>query len=256
MTNSLSLIFIYMAETQSGTSRKNQGGINMALQANFWQDHFVLHLTPQERYFYLYLLTCSKTTECGIYELPMQLAAIEIGYNRDVVENLLERFVTYGKVLYDKTTKELYLVDWVCYNPVTNANMEKYVLQELQRVKNKEFVYTYLYDCLEEELSIPLLLKHFGIHSEEACEISQEAVSAGTRLSDFYEQHFGILSPHIKEELASWTESFAEELVLKALQIAQENGEMTLAYVKEILRDWYEKGYTTLSEVEEAEVTF
>lgn len=37
------------------------------VQVNFWQDDFVLDLTPEERYFYVYLLTCSKTTQCGIF---------------------------------------------------------------------------------------------------------------------------------------------------------------------------------------------
>lgn len=37
------------------------------VQVNFWQDDFVLDLTPEERYFYVYLLTCSKTTQCGFF---------------------------------------------------------------------------------------------------------------------------------------------------------------------------------------------
>ncbi|MGQ0437590.1 hypothetical protein ACT4UT_04545, partial [Bacillus sp. B-TM1] len=44
------------------------------VQVNFWQDDFVLDLTPEERYFYVYLLTCSKTTQCGIFPFPKRLA--------------------------------------------------------------------------------------------------------------------------------------------------------------------------------------
>ncbi|WP_438824475.1 DnaD domain-containing protein [Bacillus sp. JJ864] len=58
------------------------------------------------------------------------------------------------------------------------------------------------------------------------------------------------------EELNVWMDDLSDELVLKALQIAHENNKHTLAYVKGILRDWHEKGYTKLSEVEEAEVRF
>lgn len=40
------------------------------IHIDFWQDGFILDLTPEEKYFYLYLMTNSKTTQCGVYELP------------------------------------------------------------------------------------------------------------------------------------------------------------------------------------------
>lgn len=36
-----------------------------AIQVDFWEDGFVLDLTPEEKYFYLYLLSNSRTTQCG-----------------------------------------------------------------------------------------------------------------------------------------------------------------------------------------------
>ncbi|MGF9964564.1 DnaD domain-containing protein [Bacillus rhizoplanae] len=235
------------------------------VQVNFWQDDFVLDLTPEERYFYIYLLTCSKTTQCGIYPLPKRLAEMETGYNRETVEKLLQRFIDYGKILYDAETKELYIQNWVRYNPVTNTNIEKCVLRELKTVKSKKFVDMFLQKCLEEELSIPLLLEHFGMPFEESqaediesYEIDEKAeeIDSDRNVFTFYEQNFGSLSPYTAEELSGWVDDLWEELVLKALQIAHENNKRTLAYVKGILRDWHGKGYTKLSEVEEATVKF
>ena len=74
------------------------------MQVNFWQDEFILDLTPEERYFYIYLLTGTKTKQCGIYVLPKRLAELETGYSMGV-EKLLNRFVAYGKILYDAETK-------------------------------------------------------------------------------------------------------------------------------------------------------
>ena len=54
---------------------------------SFWQDGFVLTLTPEEKYFYLYLITNSKTSLCGIYELPIKIIEFETGYNRETVES-------------------------------------------------------------------------------------------------------------------------------------------------------------------------
>ncbi|MDM5187316.1 DnaD domain protein [Bacillus sp. DX4.1] len=238
------------------------------VQVNFWQDDFVLDLTPEERYFYIYLLTCSKTTQCGIYPLPKRLAEMETGYNRETVEKLLQRFIEYGKILYDAETKELYIQNWLRYNPVTNTNVEKCVLRELKAVKSKEFVHMFLQKCLEEELSIPLLLEHFGMPVEESkiipqepiesCEADEkvEEVDPGSSVFMFYEQNFGSLSPYTADELSEWITDLSEELVLKALQIAHENNKRTLAYVKGIFRDWQGKGYTKLSEVEEGAVKF
>ncbi|MEH7459655.1 hypothetical protein CON65_22170 [Bacillus pseudomycoides] len=254
-------------------------GVYRSVQVNFWQDEFVLDLTPEERYFYIYLLTCSKTRQCGIYPLPLRLVEMETGYNRETVEKLLQRFVAYGKILYDAETKELYVLNWLRYNPVTNTNIEKCVLRELKTVKNKEFVHMFLQRCLEEELNIPLLLEHFGMPieasdmipkevvqgyetNEEVQEVVEEEVeeveevNPGSSVFTFYEQNFGSLSSYAVAELSEWMAELSEELVLKALQIAYENNKRTLAYVKGILRDWHGKGYTSLSEIEKAAVKF
>ncbi|WP_020062805.1 DnaD domain-containing protein [Bacillus sp. 123MFChir2] len=231
------------------------------VQVNFWQDDFVLDLTPEERYFYIYLLTCSKTTQCGIYPLPKRLAEMETGYNRETVDKLLQRFIEYGKILYDANTKELYIQNWLRYNPITSPNVEKCVLRELKTVKSKQFVQMFLQKCMEEEMNIPLLLEHFGMPAEESqeecksCEADGK-IDLGGDVFTFYEQHFGSLSPYTVEELTAWVDDLSEELVLKALQIAYENNKRALAYVKGILRDWHGKGYTKVSEVEEAAVKF
>jgi hypothetical protein len=49
------------------------------IQISFWQDAFVLDLTPEEKYFYCYLLTNSKTAQCGIYELPKRIIEMSSG---------------------------------------------------------------------------------------------------------------------------------------------------------------------------------
>ena len=43
------------------------------IHIDYWQDGFVLDLTPEEKYFYIYLMTNSKTSQCGIYELPKRI---------------------------------------------------------------------------------------------------------------------------------------------------------------------------------------
>ena len=69
-----------------------------SVQVSFWQDSFVLDLTPEEKYFYLYLMTNPKATQIGIYELPIKVMELETGYNRETVSKLLKRFEEYNKI--------------------------------------------------------------------------------------------------------------------------------------------------------------
>ncbi|OJE33989.1 XRE family transcriptional regulator [Bacillus tropicus] len=222
------------------------------VQVNFWQDEFILDLTPEERYFYIYLLTGTKTKQCGIYVLPKRVAELETGYNMETVEKLLHRFVEYGKILYDAETKELYIINWLHYNPISNTNVEKCVLRELKAVKNKEFVHMFLRKCLEEEWKIPLLLQHFGMPEEEDTSSLQEVVeeiedmeveeieedTPHGEVYKFYEQHISSLSPYIVKELKGWIRKVSGNTVLEALKIAFEQNKRTFAYVKGILRNW------------------
>ncbi|MGE7632129.1 DnaD domain-containing protein [Bacillus paramycoides] len=236
------------------------GGEHMAvyrnMQVKFWQDEFILDLTPEERYFYIYLLTGTKTKQCGIYILPKRLAELETGYSMETVEKLLNRFVEYGKILYNAETKELFIINWLRYNPILNTNVEKCVLRELKAVKSKEFIHMFLRKCLEEECKIPLLLQHFGMPKEEVNSSSQaviqekedveevERIEEATLHSEvykFYEQNISSLSPYIVKELKEWMQRISGDTVLEALKIAFENNKGTLAYVKGILRDWYSK---------------
>ena len=93
----------------------------------------------------------------------------------------MQRFVDYGKILYDADTRELFVLNWLRYNPVTNTNVEKCVLRELKGVKNKEFVHMFLQKCAEEEMNVPMLLAHFGMPGDlamddvaPACEEAEE----------------------------------------------------------------------------------
>lgn len=235
------------------------------VQVNFWQDEFILDLTPEERYFYIYLLTGTKTKQCGIYVLPKRLAELETGYSMETVEKLLNRFVAYGKILYDAETKELYILNWLHYNPILNTNVEKCVLRELKTVKNKEFIHMFLRKCLEEEWKIPLLLQHFGMPEEEDTSSLQEVVekiedmeveedTQHSEVYKFYEQNISSLSPYIVKELKGWIRKVSGNTVLEALKIAFEQNKRTFAYVKGILRNGCKKGQGNLIEGKEGEV--
>ncbi|PEA26368.1 replication protein [Bacillus cereus] len=140
------------------------------VQVSYWQDAFVLDLTPEEKYFYLYLMTNSKTSQSGIYELPLRVIEMDTGYNRETVEKLLERFSDYGKINYNKKTKEIMLLNWLKFNAITNMNIEKCVLKEIQSIKDEEFLVDFYETCLEQEkqqdFKIPRIKEYFQARFE------------------------------------------------------------------------------------------
>ena len=110
-----------------------------ALQTIFWDDGFVADLTPEEKYFYIYLMTNSKTTQCGCYELPYKFAEMQTGYNRETIEKLIARFIDYGKIKYNKDTKEILILNWSKHNYTKSPKVKSCILKEVELVKCKEF---------------------------------------------------------------------------------------------------------------------
>lgn len=110
------------------------------IQISYWQDPFVISLTPEEKFFYLYLMTNSKTTQCGIFELPVIIIKMETGYNEETIKKLIQKFVDYGKIKYDTETNTVFLLNWIKYNQINSVNICKCVVGELKNTKNKSFV--------------------------------------------------------------------------------------------------------------------
>ncbi|MBD5586246.1 DnaD domain protein [Clostridium botulinum] len=110
------------------------------LYTEFWKDGFVVELEPEEKYFYLYLLTNANTSQCGIYELPKKIIENETGYNRETVDNLIKKFEEYKKIIYSEETKEIIMLNWFKYNEPNNINAIKCVNKELKKIKNRNFV--------------------------------------------------------------------------------------------------------------------
>ena len=124
------------------------------LYTEFWSDSFVLELTPEEKYFYLYLMTNTKTTQCGIYEISKRIIEAETGYNRETVEKLIKRFCEYNKILYCEDTKELMVINWIKYNVPNNRNSITCIQREIQKVKNNEFIKVLFNKCQERGLDV------------------------------------------------------------------------------------------------------
>ena len=70
----------------------------------------------------------------------------------------------------------------------------------------------------------------------------------------FYEKNgFGILTPHVGEKIGSWIDDTNEELVIHALKMSVEIGVPRWKYAEAILRDWHNKKFSSVEQVNAAE---
>lgn len=111
------------------------------IAVNFWVDPKVEdEFTPEDRYFYLYLLTNPHTNLCGCYELGMRSATKELGYNEDTINRLLVRMEKVHHVIrYNKDSKEVLLVNWPKYNWSRSPKVIKAILSVAEHIKSDEF---------------------------------------------------------------------------------------------------------------------
>lgn len=58
------------------------------LFTSFWKDAFITELTPEDKLFYIYLMSNAETTQCGIYPFIVKYAAIDTGYSNETIEKL------------------------------------------------------------------------------------------------------------------------------------------------------------------------
>lgn len=99
------------------------------IERSYWQDEFILELTPEQKFFYLYLMSNSRVNTLGAYVFPLTMSTMELGYNRETVLKLLEHFAQVGKIIWDESTKEVFLLNW----PKRNWNRKTATLRALKK---------------------------------------------------------------------------------------------------------------------------
>jgi DnaD/phage-associated family protein len=84
------------------------------VRTDFWKNPVVSEeMTPEDKYFYLYLLTNPNTTQIGIYRITKKQMAFDLGYSIESVQFLMERFIEHHKLIrYNPETRELAIKNW------------------------------------------------------------------------------------------------------------------------------------------------
>jgi hypothetical protein len=157
------------------------------ISVTFWADSFIQSLTPEGKYFYLYLMTNTRTTQCGIYEITLNQMCFETGYNVETVNKLIDQFEKTGRVKYSKKTNEIALKNWPKYNDSESPKVRACVENELKLVKNRVLIqYLYSIDTSPQEAKAKEETKTKS--EEEAKEQTQEVLAWPT-FEDFWDAY-------------------------------------------------------------------
>ena len=249
------------------------------IHIDYWQDGFVLDLTPEEKYFYIYLMTNSKTSQCGIYELPKRIIETETGYNRETVDKLLNRFIDYKKIVYCEETREVFLMNWIKHNKIVSPKVKKCVYEELKKIKSMDMVnlffkqcegYGYTLDKSEikinmgmDRVSIPIpeVESNFEYgygekekEKQKEKEKKEEPTYSVGRFKKLYEQNIGLINGIVAEWLFEISELIDYELFKRAIEIATDKGKCNKGYVAGIIKHWLDNNIRTYDDLKAYEI--
>ncbi|MCI9061388.1 MULTISPECIES: hypothetical protein [Romboutsia] len=113
------------------------------VHVEFWKDPKVLEeLTPEDKLFFIYLLTNPNTTQIGVYKITKKQIAFELGFSIESVNVLMDRFINnYGFIKYNNDTREICLKNWGKYNlNKLGKPMLDCVKSELKNVDDKSLL--------------------------------------------------------------------------------------------------------------------
>ena len=169
------------------------------ISVSYWSDSFVGELTPEQKYFYLYLMTNDKTTQCGIYETSIRKICFDTGYNSETVHKLLDFFEQKNKIRFSKETNEIALLNWVKFNDSNSPKVLACVEKELKQVKNRVLIqYLYSMDTHPQE--------------EEEKEEEQEEEYQQEEILSFRDELFNRWFTYKKEKKSKYTPTGIKQL--------------------------------------------
>lgn len=130
--------------------------IYRTVQLSFWTDSKIDdEFTPEDKYFYLFLITNHYTNISGCYEISTRQMAKLTGYNEETIQRLIKRMEEVHKVIkYDFETKEMLILNWHKYNWTKSKDLLKAVQIDADKIKSEKFK-AYINTLIENGGTVP-----------------------------------------------------------------------------------------------------
>jgi len=233
------------------------------LDTRFWSDAFVLDLPPDEKLFFIYILTNARVNVCGCYDLPRRVISFETGYDMPTVERMLDTFEQYGKIRCCRETNELLIVNWKKHNSgyFKSDTTRKAIEKKALRIKSPELKaivdmwlspadtpyipHPYLMDTTatatatiteKEESSSSSPLEEMPTKTPSPPEQKAERMTI-VDLRFLHHESFGTNMPGGCAEIATvLCQEFTADAIREAFNAAAVHGKPTMAYVRGVLK--------------------
>ena len=143
--------------------------VSRPVKTSFWTDEKIVDaFSPEDKLFYLYLITNPHTTQLGIYQFVPKIAAFELGYSVDSVRVLLERFEKkYDVIKYSEATNEIAVKNFLRHSIVKGGKPVLDCLKaELNYIKDINLI-IYIYNYLIQYKDLNNTVKDFIIYIKE-----------------------------------------------------------------------------------------
>ena len=220
------------------------------VRTEFWRDAKVLEeMTPEDKLFFLYILTNGNTTQIGIYKIPKKQIAFELGYSVESINTLIDRFENHYKIIrYNPETRELAIKMWGKYNLVKGGKpIIDCVKKEVKEVKDKSLLAYVAQYIHKEEIK-----KEFEKLIDDTYHDSLDSVStiggqkekevshSVGRFKKLYEENVGLVNGIVAQWLIELSEDIDYDLFKRAIEIATDRGKCNKGYINGIIKQWYD----------------
>ena len=241
------------------------------LHTAFWQDAKVIEeLTPEDKFFFIYLLTNPATTQIGIYQITKKQMSFElVKYNPYTREIALKNWGKYnldrsGKPMLDCVKKELEEVSDISLIEYVSKGIKKEEIKDIfKSYLNKENInksnndtynesYTDTFKNLgQEEEKDKEEYKEKDIDKEKEKDLKSSNVGKYAKL---YEQNIGLINGVAYEWIINISEEIDLKLFKKAIEIATDKGKCNKGYIGGIIRQWLNNNIKTYDDLKAYEL--
>ena len=178
--------------------------LKRVVDTRFWNQVDVMErYSSQDKLFALYLMTCPRSTQLGIYSLPKRVIAFDMSLDDAQVGQLLARFQDdYQVIAYSDQTQEVAILDFLTYSLVKGGQpVERLLRNQAEDVRDSQLlvkVFQHLASYYEhshrliDQLSQEVLAtelkrrQELGSEGEEVTSLSQ-----GMQLSNLSQEAHG-----------------------------------------------------------------
>ena len=233
----------------------------------FWNDPKVMEdMTPEDKYFYLYLLTNPCTNMIGVYRIVKKQMAFDLGYSIESVNSLMDRFENYHKlIVYDNETKEICIKHYGKYNlnrggkpmldcikkdidGVKNKDLLNHMVVHIKKPEIKLFIENYLStsnDTLDDTLTTRGQIHNPNPNPNPKTKFNNESsVVAISNLDVFkyFEKCGFLINAKMMELISADIEVYSAKWLKDAAEEALKRGVINYNYVLSILKNWKARG--------------